>query len=73
MVTKEAVMNGLEMYHNRLKNELGEKNSVVVGRKSSTTDGAMWFTVDEDLYWSLYMCINGSRIEIAYGQLKSRN
>ena len=68
MVTKEEVLNGLDMYHDRLKSE----NNVVLGRKSSTTDGAMWFTVDEDLYWSLYICINGARIEVAYGQLKSR-
>ena len=68
MVTKEEVLNGLDMYHDRLKSE----NNVVLGRKSSTTDGAMWFTVDEDLYWSLYICINGARIEVAYGQLKNR-
>lgn len=69
MVTKDEVLNGLDMYHDKLKNEFG---GVVVGRKSSTTDGAMWFTVDDDLYWSLYICINGARIEVAYGQLKNR-
>lgn len=68
MVTKEEVLNGLDMYHDRLKSE----NKVVLGRKSLTTDGAMWFTVDDDLYWSLYICINGARIEVAYGQLKNR-
>lgn len=68
MVTKEEVLNGLDMYHDRLKSE----KNVVLGRKSLTTDGAMWFTVDDDLYWSLYICINGARIEVAYGQLKNR-
>lgn len=72
MMTKEAVLNGLDMYHKKIKGELNS-TGVVVGKKSSTVEGAMWFSIDDDLYWSLYMCMNGSRIEIAYGQIKSRN
>lgn len=72
MMTKEAVLNGLNLYHKKLSNELATI-PVVLGRKSSTVEGAMWFSIDDDLYWSLYMCMNGSRIEIAYGQIKSRN
>lgn len=71
MMTKEAVLNGLDMYTKTLQDKLTDK-PVIVGRKSSTVEGSMWFSVDDDLYWSLYMCINGARIEIAYGQLKTR-
>lgn len=73
MMTKEAVLKGLNMYHKRLKNEFADAGNVVVGKKSSTVEGTMWFTIDDEQYWSLYMCINGARIEIAYGQIKSRN
>lgn len=71
MVTKDEVVNGLDMYHKRLKNELDAP--VVIGTKSSTVEGAMWFTIEDNLYWSVYMCMNGSRIEIAYGQFRNRN
>lgn len=70
MVNKNEILNALRMNNDKLKDELG---GVRVGTKSSTVEGAMWYTIDDDLYWSLYMCMNGSRIEIAYGQIKSRN
>ena len=72
MVTKEVVLKGLGMFHNRLKEDFAD-NTVVVGTKSSTVEGAMWFSIEDDLYWSLYMCMNGQRIEVAYGQFKGRN
>ena len=73
MVTKENVLNGLDMYHKRLKTEIADAGKTVIGTKPSTVEGAMWFSVDDDLYWSVYVCMRGQRIEIAYGQLRSRN
>lgn len=72
MMTKEAVMDGLQKYHNKIKDKL-DGETLRLGKKSSTVEGTMWYTIDEDLYWSLYLCMNGSRVEIAYGQLKSRS
>lgn len=69
MITKDEFISGLDMYHERLQDE----NGVVIGTKPSTVNGAMWFSVEDDLYWSVYVCMNGSRIEIAYGQFRTRN
>ena len=70
MMTKEAVLNGLKMYHDKLKDE---RATVTLTNKSSTVEGAMWYSIEDDLYWSIYICMNGSRIEIAYGQFRNRN
>ncbi len=70
MITKDEFVNGLDMYHERLQDE---NSGVVIGTKPSTVNGAMWFSVEDDLYWSVYICMNGSRIEIAYGQFRTRN
>jgi len=69
LINKDEVLNALRMNNDKLKDELG---GVRVGTKSSTVNGAMWFTVDEDLFWSLYICMNGARVEVAYGQLRNR-
>lgn len=69
MINKHEILNALRMNNDKLKDEFG---GVRLGTKSSSVDGTMWYTVDDDLYWSLYICINGARIEVAYGQLKSR-
>lgn len=69
MITKDEFISGLDMYHERSQDE----NGVVIGTKPSTVNGAMWFSVEDDLYWSVYVCMNGSRIEIAYGQFRTRN
>lgn len=69
MVNKDEVLNALRMNNSKLKDKLG---GVRVGTKASTVNGAMWFTVDSENYWSLYICMNGTRVEVAYGQLKSR-
>lgn len=69
MVNKDEVLNALRMNNDKLKDELG---GVRVGTKPSTVNGVMWYTVDSENYWSLYICMNGARVEVAYGQLKSR-
>lgn len=72
MMTKAAVLDGLKMYNDKIKDKL-DGGSVRLSKKSSTVEGTMWYTIDEDLYWSLYICMNGARVEIAYGQLKNRS
>ena len=69
MITKSEVLSALKMNNDKLKDEL---SGVRVGTKSSTINGSMWYTVDDDLYWSLYICMNGARVEVAYGQLRNR-
>lgn len=70
MMTKEAVLDGLKKYNDKLK---AERATVTLTNKPSTVEGAMWYSIEDDLYWSIYVCMNGSRIEIAYGQFKNRN